>query len=319
MMEKRFLDIELQGDYFNGQLINTLLSRVWGIRLMNAFTGLTEKRKRKGVVIKRVDVERGCNGPNLPAFVFKPDDVDGPLPIMLYTHGGGYVVGSPLVNTFLDDLIRKRPCIIVAPKYRKALEEPYPAALNDCYDTLLWIKKNWRELGGCSDKIMIYGESAGGGLASAVVLKNRDQKDVEITFQMPVYPMLDYRNNTPSARISRKAPFWNQRTNSLAWRLYLKKIRKEKQKIPSYASPALNNDFTDLPPAISFVGDCEPFRDEVIQYFEKMGKSGIEVTFNLFPGTFHAFELIRPEANISQLARNFILDAYAKHFDRHYL
>lgn len=318
MIKREDLDVALQRDYFKGQLVSILLSTVWGIKLMNKVTRFTEKKKRKGIAIKRMEVESSSDGPNIPVFILKPKNIERPLPIMLYTHGGGYVVGSPLVNTFLDNFIQKRPCIIVAPKYRKALTEPYPAALNDCYDTLLWTKRNWQKLGGCNDKLMIYGESAGGGLASAIVLRNRDSKDVEITFQMPVYPMLDYRNNTESAKASQNTLYWNHGTNKLAWKLYLKKIIGEQRKVPSYASPALNTDFNDLPPAISFVGDCEPFKDEVVQYFKKMRDAGTEVDFDLFPGTFHAFELVRPEAKISQKARNFLLEAYAKRYDKYY-
>ena len=82
---------------------------------------------------------------------------------------------------------------MVAPDYRKALDELYPAALNDCYDTLLWMRDNAESLNIRSEKFAVGGHSAGGGLTAAVTLKVFDTQDVKIAFQMPIYPMIDHR------------------------------------------------------------------------------------------------------------------------------
>ena len=79
---------------------------------------------------------------------------------MLYLHGGGYVYGVPeQFGSFIKDFIETEPCIIVAPDYRKAVELPYPAAFNDCYDTLLWIRDNAASIGGRTDGFIVSGHS----------------------------------------------------------------------------------------------------------------------------------------------------------------
>ncbi len=228
------------------------------------------------------------------------------------------LLGLLKITPLIENFIHTRPCIIVSPKYRKALTAPFPTALDDCYDTLLWIKKHASEFGGLGNKIMIVGHSAGGGLVAAVTLKNRDQKDVDVAFQMPLYPMLDYRNMTESAKTYTEVPVWNTIINKYAWRLYLKGLIDKNIPIPAYASPALNEDFSNLPPTITFVGEYEPFKDEVIQYVKSIEQASIPVKFKLFKKAYHSFDTLVPEAEISKQALQFLLDSYAEFYDDSY-
>ena len=124
--------------------------------------------------------------------IYRPLNSDGELPAMLYLHGGGYIMGCPEGSGDLyRDIIGKRPCVIIAPDYRKAYTKPYPGAFDDSYDTLLWLQDNAASLGVYPDRIMVAGHSAGGGLTAAVTLKARDTGDANIAFQMPIYPMID--------------------------------------------------------------------------------------------------------------------------------
>lgn len=144
-----------------------------------------------------------------------------------------------------------------------SIDAPYPAALYDCYDALLWMKQKSTELKIRSNQIAVGGESAGGGLAAALTLYARDKKEVNIAFQIPLYPMIDDRNKTASA-LDNNAPIWNSRTNGWAWKLYLGDYYGKD--VPSYAAAARATDYSGLPPTITFVGELEPFRDEVITY-----------------------------------------------------
>ena len=208
------------------------------------------------------------------------------------------------------------PCIIIAPDYRKAIAAPYPAAFNDCYDTLLWMKENAQTLGITSEKLIVGGHSAGGGLTAAVVLKARDTQDVQIAFQMPVYPMIDDRQDTPSAADS-NAPGWDSNTNRLGWGQYLKDLHKGNRKIPCYAAPARALEYAGLPPAISVVGDLEPFRDETIAYMDHLEKEGIHVAFKVFAGCFHGFDIVAPQKEISKASWRFVLDNYSDFIERY--
>mgnify|MGYP001125490301 CR=1 FL=1 len=125
------------------------------------------------------------------------------------------------------------------------------------------MKAHAQELGIRDDQIMVGGDSAGGGLAAALTLYARDQQDVAIAFQMPIYPMLDDRMETESAQ-NNDMPVWNSKSNALAWRLYLAGLFGTDH-VPPYAAPARADRYEDLPPTVTFVGDLEPFRDETIQ------------------------------------------------------
>jgi acetyl esterase/lipase len=214
-----------------------------------------------------------------------------------------------------QNYINKRPCVVVAPDYRKAHKEPYPAALNDCYDTLLWIQENADELGIKADKFVVAGHSAGGGLTAAVTLKACDTGEVDIAFQMPIYPMIDHRQNTESAMaMDQGVPAWNARNNALGWKMYLRDVEGD---VPPYASPSLATNYKHMPPTITFVGDLEPFKDETINYVEALRKEGIPVKFELFEGAFHAFETVAKNAGVSKKANKFQYDAWAEYYDQY--
>lgn len=237
---------------------------------------------------------------------------------MLYLHGGGYALGCPeQAGVFFEQLIKKRSCIIVAPAYRNSIQKPYPAAFDDCYDTLLWINENPDALNGMKDKIIIAGRSAGGGLTAAVTLKVRDTQDVKIAFQMPIYPMIDDLQQNESSKFI--SPVWDAKTNALGWNLYLADLKNQNAQIPAYAAPSRNNDYSNFPPTITFVGDLEPFRDETIRYVEALRQFNIPVKFKLYPGCFHAFESVVPKCKISRDAINFTLDSYAQFYDQYIL
>jgi acetyl esterase/lipase len=317
---KSDFDIELQDSYRKGKIIVSFKYHKWKTKLFNFLTDKSfQNKKREDVITDKISIKSNHGDHRIPLVVYKPENIEKPLPIMLYMHGGGYVSGSPEMTPGLEDFIKKRPCIIVAPKYRRSLEAPYPAGFNDCYDTLLWIKENANSINGMNKNIIIAGHSAGGGLAAAVTLKNRDENDITISFQMPLYPMLDYRKNTESTLICTETPIWNRKSNEICWNYYLKGLKDKGVKIPSYASPALNTDYSGFPPTISFVGELEPFRDEVIQYMENIKEYDIPTKFQIFPKAYHGFESVVPEANISKKAQKFLINSYAEFYDKYCL
>jgi len=189
--------------------------------------------------------------------------------------------------------------------------------LEDAYDTLLWIKENAQMLGIRSDQIMVGGHSAGGGLCAATCLYARDKKQMNIAFQMPIYPMIDDRMIHPSA-INNKAPLWNSKTNIIGWNLYLRGLKEKGLAIPVYAAPSRESDYSNLPPAVTFVGDLEPFKDETIEYVENLRKAGVPVEFKIFEGCFHGFEAVVPHARVSQEAVKFLNTSFAYAVDNYF-
>ncbi len=312
---KDMLDKGLQPIYKPLKIISFLLSRKWGINLINFQSSFI-----KGRTIGELDCEERyipskSGGPDIRIRIFKPLNYNSKLPAMLYNHAGGFVIGTPELSLkIIKQFIIKRPCVVIAPDYRKAMKAPFPAGFNDCYDTLLWAKENSDELGILPHKFIVAGHSAGGGLTAAVTLKARDTQDVDIAFQMPIYPMIDDRQTTASAK-NTGVHVWNTKTNAFAWNLYLRDIKQDKKAVPSYAAPARNTDYMNFPPTITFVGELEPFRDETISYVEALKKEGIAVEFKFYKGCFHGFDIIGARSDIAKDAINFTYKSYAKYYD----
>lgn len=313
---KNKVDKGLKLYYTPLKLLPYLASRNWGINLINFLVKFMNGNKIKGLHNEERFIPSKNGGPAIRVRIFKPLNTKGKLPLMEYIHGGGYLIGSPEMIPNLEvikQFIAKRPCVVIVPAYRKAMDAPYPAALNDCYDTILWAKENAESLGIYDDNFMVAGHSAGGGLTAAVTLKARDTKDFKIAFQMPIYPMIDDRQNSDSAKEMTNVPAWNSSSNKKGWETYLKGIKE----VPNYAAPARNTDYTNFPPTITFVGDLEPFKDETLVYVALLMKENIPVQFKLYKGAFHGFDQIARNTPIGKDAIAFTYNSYAAYYDKY--
>ena len=251
----------------------------------------------------------------IPALLLSPPAAPASATGILWLHGGGYIVGmKEMVHmSRAVDLVKHFGAVVLAPGYRLALQAPYPAALDDCYAVLLYLKENAAALGVRSDQLMVGGESAGGGLCAAVCIRARDEGSANVAFQMPLYPMLDDRDTETSR--DNHGRVWNTRRNHLAWRLYLRGT--DRAELSPYAAPARLEDFSDLPPACSFVGDGEPFYAETVRYFQRLRAAGVPAELDVWHSSMHAFDMMAPDDPLSiQAAETFNRRfAYAqKHF-----
>ena len=252
----------------------------------------------------RIPTARG----SIPALVLSPRTAAQNATGVLWLHGGGYMLGmKEMVHmSRAVDLVKKFGAVVLAPGYRLSFFAPYPAAMDDCYAALLYLKNNAAALGVRDDQLMVGGESAGGGLCAAVCIRARDESSVNVAFQMPLYPMLDDRD-TPSSR-DNHGRVWNTRKNHLAWRLYLR--GSDRAQLSPYAAPARLTDFSGLPPAYSFVSTGEPFYDETVRYFDQLRAAGVPAELDVYPGDMHAFDMMRPNDPASKRAA----DAFNRHF-----
>ena len=251
-----------------------------------------------------------ADGHELKLLILLPKGTRQPpekTPGILWIHGGGYAVGMAgmVFMSRAKRLVTAYGAVVISPEYCLAGKEPYPAALEDCYAALLYLKAHAEELGCAADRIMVGGESAGGGLTAALCMLARDRGEVNIAFQMPLYPMLDHRD-TDSSR-NNHGVSWNTRRNHVAWRLYLRAVEGE---IPPYASPARQTDYSNLPPAYTFVGNREPFYCETVTYIENLRKAGVPARVDVYPTGFHAFDMLLPFRRISRQA----IEAFEKQY-----
>jgi acetyl esterase/lipase len=235
------------------------------------------------------------------------------LPAMLWIHGGGYVLGHPDMDDELcERFVQTARCVVVSVDYRLAPEHPYPAAIEDCYAGLVWMTEEAELLGIDKNRVAIAGASGGGGLTAALALMARDKGGPSIIFQMPLYPMLDNRNITPSSHeITEDDAIWNRTDNIAAWNMYLGE-KNDVSGISPYAVPSRAHNLAGLPPTYTCVGQLDLFRDETIEYVTQLAQAGVDVEFHLYPGCFHLFEIFVPEAEVSQRAVQSYMDAMAQ-------
>ena len=228
---------------------------------------------------------------SIPALLISPRTAQANATGVLWLHGGGYAVGmKEMVHASRAvGLVKRFGAVVLAPGYRLSLQAPYPAALDDCYAALLYLKTHAAALGVWPDQLMVGGESAGGGLCAAVCIRARDTGEVNVAFQMPLYPMLDDRDTETSR--DNHGRVWNTRRNHLAWRLYLRGT--DRAQLSPYAAPARLADFSHLPPAYSFVADGEPFYAETVRYFDRLRAAGVPAELDIYHTNMHAFDMMR--------------------------
>ena len=254
-----------------------------------------------------IAVERTRIG-RVPVLILRPRDREVSCGL-LWIHGGGFATGMKEMVYMgrAADLVKKYGTLVVSPGYRLSWRAPYPAALEDCYQVLTHMDKNAAALGFPREKLMVGGESAGGGLTAAVCKLARD-RGIAVSYQFPLYPMLDSRD-TVSSR-DNHGKIWNTRRNHRAWRLYL---HKDARKAASpYASPARQTDYRGLPPCYTFVGDGEPFYAETLQYVENLKAADVEASVDVYHTDIHAFDMLYPDRDVSRAA----IAAFERQFEK---
>ena len=241
--------------------------------------------------------------PEIRVLIFHPEKQEEKSTAVLYYHGGGYSNSNPEIYSHWGCLYaHELGAVVVMPDYRKSPEHPYPAALQDGIATLNWMADNADELGIDLDRIAVSGVSAGGGLTIATCLYVRDFGGPKIAFQMPLYPTMDDRLCTKSTLEVTYPGLLCQAACENIWNMYIGSDHKDCD-VPIYASPARCDDYSNLPPCYTYVGNLDPHRDETIAYCQKLYDAGVVVSYAVYDGCFHGFDLLaHDKAKIADLA-----------------
>lgn len=244
-----------------------------------------------------------AGAPDVTIVLLRPTSIPGPVPLIYHLHGGGLVTG-----TAYDDvppvlqLAAQTGCAVASAEYRLAPEAPYPAAVEDSYAGLVWLADTAAKLGIDPEHVVVEGVSAGGGLAAATALLARDRGGPRLAGQMLICPMLDDRNDSASAIQMAGHGAWDRSANATAWGAYLPD-RAGGPDVPICAAPARATDLSGLPPTFIDVGSAETFRDESVAYATRLWLCGGKAELHVWPGGFHGFDFLAPEAAMSQDAR----------------
>ncbi|MEV4709311.1 alpha/beta hydrolase [Actinoplanes sp. NPDC049316] len=248
-------------------------------------------------VVKEDRTVPGPQGePDISVRIYKPVNVAAPLPGIFFIHGGGMILGSvegedPVATLICDQV----GAVVVSVEYRLSPENPHPAPAEDCYAGLRWTAEHAEELGIDPQRLAIYGASAGGGLTIATALMARDRGGPALAFMMPIYPMVDDRNETASSYEITDIGIWDRAGNLEAWAWYL-----GGKPADQYAAPSRAEDLSGLPPAFIDVGTVDLFRDEDIAFAQRLMAAGVPTELHVHPGSYHAAETFAADAALAQ-------------------
>jgi len=263
-----------------------------------------EDLRRGGAFAVSTELAPGPAGaPDVPLLVCRPAGVSALAGCLYYIHGGGMIFGNNRTGGLLGmlDHAERLRLAVVSVEYRLAPETPHPGPVEDCYAGLRWTVDHAAGLGVDPGRVIVGGASAGGGLAAAVALLARDRGGPGLLGQLLVCPMLDDRNETPSARQMAGLGVWDRAANEMGWTALLGDASGGPDVSP-YAAPARATDLSGLPPAFVDVGSAETFRDEDVAYATRIWQAGGAAELHVWPGGFHGFAGAVPQAALSRAA-----------------
>jgi acetyl esterase len=222
----------------------------------------------------------------LPVRVYRPE-ADAPLPVLVFYHGGGWVIGSLETHDgTCRELASQAGCVVVSVDYRLAPEHRHPAAADDCYAALTWVAENAAEVGGDPSRLAVGGDSAGGNLSAVVALLARERGGPALALQLLIYPVTDadfetasYGENAEGYLLTRDAMLW-------FWDHY---VPDPADRALATAAPLRADDLSGLPAALVLTAEFDPLRDEGEAYARRLEEAGVRVTATRYDGMIHGF------------------------------
>jgi triacylglycerol lipase len=245
-----------------------------------------------------------ADGPDVRLVVMGPPSQAANRGAILHIHGGGMVVGT--ADRAVADkphLALQHDCVVVSVDYRLAPETPFPGPQEDNYGALLWLADNAASLGVDPARIVVMGESAGGGLAASLALMARDRGGPRLAGQVLIYPMLDWRTGGPDDLYKNRHTgefIWTREKNRFGWEA-LRGVYRPSDDHKGWFSPALADDLADLAPAYIVTGALDLFLDEDLAYARRLIDCGVQTELHVYPGAIHAFEMV-PDTTLAEQA-----------------
>jgi acetyl esterase len=227
----------------------------------------------------------------IPARIYRPivgATRTAPLPVIVFYHGGGFVVGSiDIFDSLARSLANAATAIVVSVGYRLAPANPYPAAVEDAYAALEWVSENISAVGGDATKLVVAGESAGGNLAAVVALKARDERGPSIAGQILYYPALDFTDTDYPSRTKFIDGYGLSTEAGLAFQQAYAGHVVDKSE--PYLSPMHAPSLANLPPTLMVTAGFDPLTDTCTAYTERLQTDGAAAIRRHFPGMIHGF------------------------------
>lgn len=239
--------------------------------------------------------DRVIPGPAQPIVlrIYRPKvEVAGALPLLLFYHGGGFVIGDLDTHDALCcQLTQLAGCITISVDYRLAPECPFPAAVDDAQAALNWVAENAAALGADPERIVVGGDSAGANLAAVVALRAKAAGGPAIALQVLAYPVTEQADELPSRTRYGQGYFLER--NVIAW-FAEQYLPDPADRVHPDASPLRAADLSGLPPALVIIAGCDPLSDEGEAYARRLQEAQVAVTLSRYEGTIHGFVAMYP-------------------------
>ena len=301
------LDLNLQLDDEHRAVLDGMPMRMDLADIQAARDGMAERRAAMPAapmpdnVAMEDHMAPGPEGaPDVMVRTYRPAGLPTSAPAFYWIHGGGMVLGNvEMSDPYCAGIADKLNVLVASVEYRLAPEHPFPAPIEDGYAGLKWFADSADALGIDRGRIAIGGGSAGGGLAAGLALAARDRGEVDVCFQLLVYPMIDDRNTTRSAEAIVDERVWNRAANLHGWDAYLAGNAGGVDVSP-YAAPARATDLAGLPPAYINVGVLDLFVDEDVTYAQRLMAAGVPTELHVYPGAFHGSPGLVPNSALSR-------------------
>jgi acetyl esterase len=245
---------------------------------------VTKKVPFSGIIVdNKIPGEAG----DIPIRIYTPQG-KGPFPVLIYFHGGGFILGNiEYQDSITRSISEKASVIVISVEYRLAPEHPFPAGLNDAYEAVKWASRNSKTINADPERLAVAGPSAGGNLAAAVSLMSRDKSPGLIDFQVLIYPVINLAEfNTASYNNFAKGYNLTRQKMKYSRALY---ITNKADLTNPYVSPIYAENFSNLPPALIIGAGFDPLRDEGKAYSNKLKEAGIDVTYIIYDTMAHGF------------------------------
>jgi acetyl esterase len=225
-------------------------------------------------------------GVEIPVRIYTPTGA-GPFPILVWFHGGGWVVGDlETADATARHLTVGASCVVVSVDYRLAPETKFPGAADDCYAATVWAAQQAARINGDANRIAVGGDSSGGNLAAAVSLMARDRSGPPIVFQLLVYPVTARDFETPSYR--QNAEGYGLSLDSMRW-YWDHYLQHPADASNPYAAPLVAQALEGLPPALVITAEYDPLCDEGEAYARRLQAAGVRTTYSRYGGMTHGF------------------------------
>lgn len=238
------------------------------------------------------------DGQTITIHIMKPKGAKGKLPVFMFFHGGGWVLGDyPTHKRLVRDLVVGSGAAAVFPDYTPTPDAQFPVAINQGYAATKWVAENGNEIGVDGSRLAVAGNSVGGNMSTVVSLMAKEKNGPKIAFQLLLWPLVDSDTSRPSYKKYGEGRFLTTPIMEWMWDMYIPDPEDRKQK---YVSPvnATLEELKGLPPALIQVAENDILYDEGVAYGRKLDEAGVPTTTTVYQGMIHDYGMLNPLSHI---------------------